>query len=270
MSDWIAQLELSFAFRGEKTVLQHWRHEGPLLVQRPFYPEGDICHIYLVHPPAGVAGGDKLKIDIKMAEQSHALITTPGATKFYRCLPQSEAQSYQCFTVANSATLEFLPQDSIFFIGTDAKLKTDIYLNKHSQLYAWETLCFARPMLKERFAEGRIWSRYHIYMEGRQVLRDSLRIAEGKLSALGEQPLFASSYIYPANESMLEQARTILDEYELKTQHPQGATLVDNILVIRLLGDDNEIVQHYLRELWHVLRPILTQRKAVTPRIWMT
>jgi urease accessory protein len=58
---WQASLNLSFANRFNKTLLVQRKHSGPLTVQRPFYPEGDVCHVYLLHPPGGIVGGDELR-----------------------------------------------------------------------------------------------------------------------------------------------------------------------------------------------------------------
>ena len=81
---WVARLALRFEQRAGRTVLAHRSHEGPLAVQKPFYPEGDVCHVYLLHPPGGVVGGDRLTIEIEVASDAHAVITTPAAGKFYR------------------------------------------------------------------------------------------------------------------------------------------------------------------------------------------
>jgi len=88
---WQAHLSLGFSRRGNQTVLAERRQYGPLTVQRPFYPEGMPCHLYLLHPPGGVVGGDELDVQIKVEPEAHALLTTPGATKFYRSAgPQSK------------------------------------------------------------------------------------------------------------------------------------------------------------------------------------
>ena len=81
---WPAHLDLTFADRAGRTVLAHRRRSGPLAVQRPFYPGDDACHVYLLHPPGGVVGGDTLTIDVRADRDTHALLTTPGATRFYR------------------------------------------------------------------------------------------------------------------------------------------------------------------------------------------
>src|SRR5262245_10241542 len=81
---WEASLDLKFAARGARTVLARRASVGPLVVQRPFYPEGGVAHVYLVHPPGGVVGGDQLRLSVLAEEGAHALLTTPAATKFYR------------------------------------------------------------------------------------------------------------------------------------------------------------------------------------------
>ena len=82
---WQARLELSFQLSGGRTILARRQHVGPLIVQRPFYPEGpEVCHTYLLHPPAGIAAGDRIEAAVSVEEGAHVLLTTPGAAKWYR------------------------------------------------------------------------------------------------------------------------------------------------------------------------------------------
>src|SRR5258708_2362269 len=81
---WKAELGLRFGRVGARSVLLEKRSDGPLVVQKPLYPEGDsVCHAIVVHPPGGIAGGDELHLDVKAAAGAHALLTTPGAGKRY-------------------------------------------------------------------------------------------------------------------------------------------------------------------------------------------
>jgi urease accessory protein len=81
---WHGALALHYRRDGERTIA-HDRHEGPLRVLQRLYPEGPrICHHVLVHPPGGIVGGDHLEIEATLDAATHALITTPGATRFYR------------------------------------------------------------------------------------------------------------------------------------------------------------------------------------------
>src|SRR5580765_6083218 len=80
---WQAELALRFAHRGARTVLASRHQRGPLMVQRPFYPEADgVCHTYVLHPPAGIVGGDQLNLSVTLEAGAHALITTPAATRW--------------------------------------------------------------------------------------------------------------------------------------------------------------------------------------------
>ena len=123
---WHARLEVGIARRGAASVAVHRRHSGPLRLQKALHPEGpSLAHLLVVHPPAGIAGGDRLEIDIDVDVDANALVTTPGATKWYRS-EGARAHQAVALTVARGACLEWLPQENIVFDGADVETSTTI------------------------------------------------------------------------------------------------------------------------------------------------
>lgn len=262
---WKAALRLRFAARPERTVLTERRHSGPLTVQRPFYPEGAPCHLYVLHPPGGVVGGDGLSLDIHLDAHSHALLTMPGATKFYRSAgPVSRL--VQHFQVAENAMLEWLPQDSIFFPGARAALESRFELASGARLLAWESLCLGRPVMQETFSHGQLDSRISLFLDGQPLLHERLRLSGGALARVADFPLLATFFAYPATPELLDLARSQL----ANARAPAGATLLDGLLVVRLLEHDNQRLQATLQQLWRALRPAVAGCQPCPPRIWAT
>src|SRR5687767_8537939 len=123
-ASWTASLALGFEARNDRTVLGTRRSEGPLVVQKPLYPEGpEVCHAIVVHPPGGIAGGDELSLEVK--GEGHALLTTPGAAKWYRSAGPWAKQKL-LFDV--HGTLEWLPRETIVFDGALAALECEVRL----------------------------------------------------------------------------------------------------------------------------------------------
>jgi urease accessory protein len=145
---------LEFAAGPDRTILVHREQRGPLAVQRPFYPEGSTCHVYVLHPPGGLVGGDVLAIEVRVGEGAQALITTPGAAKLYRSLGPTAEQT-QRLRVAAGGSLEWLPQENILFPGAQARLRTELDLEPGAAFIGWEVQCLGRPAIGERFETGR-------------------------------------------------------------------------------------------------------------------
>src|SRR2546426_9221839 len=152
LAPWKADLSLGFSCRNHKSLLSERRSDGPLVVQKPFYPEGDaVCHAIVVHPPAGIAGGDELTLTIQTKPNSSVLLTTPGAGKWYRSAGPRASQKLR-FDVQGD--LEWLPQETIVFNGALAAMDCEVNLGAEARYLGWEILCLGRTGSGARFDQG--------------------------------------------------------------------------------------------------------------------
>ena len=268
---WKAHLNLSFEKRSGKSVLANRTQYGPLTVQRPFYPEGDVCHLYLLHPPGGVVGGDELHINVEAKESANVLITTPGATKFYRSTGKL-AKQIQTLTVLDESSLEWFPQENIFFDDTHTQLVTRVELDETARFIGWEINCYGRPALDELFETGEVETKLEIIRDGKPLLLDRLKIINSEAltspASLNGYPCFGTFIATHVTPELLEAAREAIADIEGNQQI--GITLMDGILVARCLGQYAEQISTPLKLIWAAIRPEVLERDACHPRIWAT
>ncbi len=264
---WQAELELGFTPGPSRTALTHRRRRGPLAVQRPFYPERGVCHTYLLHPPGGVVGGDSLHIQANVSKGAHALVTTPGATKFYLSAGDT-AQQVQILRVAADARLEWLPQENIFFPGAITRLETRIELAEGARFIGWEIHCLGRPVIDERFESGHAGFQLHIVRDGKPLLLERLAVTRERLdgtASLRGLPVNATLVATPAGQTELERVREVLREEPVA-----GVTLLDQLLVARYLGSSTEQCRNLFTQIWAAIRPAVVGCAPCPPRIWFT
>lgn len=264
---WHAWLQLGFERRGEKTILNQRKHQGPLTVQRPFYPEGGVCHVYLLHPPGGVVASDRLHIDIHAHCSAQALITTPAAGKFYRSAGATALQRLD-IQVDDKATVEWLPQETILFEG--AKLQSSININLHptAGFIGWELLVFGRPSCGESFNKGEAVLDWRIFRDNRPLLLEHMLLDKQAFHArwgLNGHAVCATMVALSAGEQEREAVRTLIGDAPR-----QGVTLIDDVLICRALNDKTEPVRRFFENVRRTIRPAILQRSNCTPRIWAT
>lgn len=271
ISRWQAELKLGFEFNHPVSQLKHTWHTGPLRVQRPFYPEEDLPHVYILHPPGGVVASDRLDITVEMDNKAQALLTTPGSTKFYRS-NNSVAEVRQHLIIGEYASLEWFPQENILFPGARVNSQTKIELSHNATFMGWEMVCLGRPSIDERFDNGSLFNRIEIFRQQKPQLRECLRIDTLKdlstITGLRSYPMMALFVATPCDETHLAIVRELIEK--ARTDFPIAATLLDDLLVIRILGYQTEAIQRQLIPIWQVLRPMLLNRAAILPRIWAT
>lgn len=267
---WAASLDLWFGVRNGRTVLARQQRRGPLTVQRAFHPEGEVCHLYLLHPPGGVVGGDRLELSVDLEAGAHALLTAPGAAKVYRSAG-AQAEQSQRLRLGEGAALEWLPQEAILFPGARFRAHTRVELDPGARFIGWEITCLGRPVIGERFAAGTADLGLEVWRAGRPLVVDRLRVtgpdALDAPSGLRGYPVVATLVATGAGAEDLAAARAALPD---PVPILIGLTRVEDLLLARCLAQAVEPVQRTFRALWGILRPHLLGRPACPPRIWAT
>lgn len=270
---WEARLELGYRRRAERTVLASRSHVGPLRVQRDLYPEGPgTCHTIVVHPPGGIAGGDTLALSARLAERSAALLTTPGAGKWYRTQGLA-AQQRLDFDLAPGSSLEWLPQESILFDGAVARMRTCVRLAGDAAYTGWEILCFGRTASGQRFASGALSQETEVFADGERLWAERAQLS-------GDDALFASPVglrghavcgtLLAAGREISNAGLAACRDVPAGAHASAGVTRLPRLLIARWIGDAGEDARRYFSALWARLRPEMRGCTAIEPRIWST
>ena len=272
---WQAKLRLDYSVEAQRCVARHV-HEGPLRVLKALYPEGDrVCHHVLVHPPSGLVGGDELQINLHLQAGAHALITTPGATRFYGSDGLTAQQHVQAH-VAEDATLEWLPLEALAYNRCQAHNQAVFHLAHGSRLIAWDVTALGLPHANQPFVQGQF--QQHLEIAGTWLERGLIDAKDQRLlhSPLGlnghtcvSTLVFAQGHAMAdtLREQVVALARELCESHPLRWQ--SGVSSPDErVVVVRVLSAQVENAMALLRSIWLQWRQQCWQLPAVMPRIW--
>ena len=269
---WEAKLSLHYERRGPRTVLERREHRGPLVVQKSLYPEGEeVCQNIVVHPPAGIVGGDRLALDVEVGVYASAQLCTPGAAKWYRSAGATARQRLT-FTVAAGGVLEWLPQETIVFDGAIAQLETRIALARNAVFLGWEIVCLGRRLAGEQFARGQVAQDVVARRDGSRQWIEQARLAAGS-SFLASSVGLAEQSVFGTFLALAPLVPDVVTANCRKIECRAGevaVTLLPGVLIARYRGDSGEAARDYFAACWKSVRPALAGRDAVPPRIWNT
>ncbi|PWI33469.1 urease accessory protein UreD [Vibrio albus] len=271
---WPAFLSLGFDHGEKKTRMHQMQFQGPLRVQRPFYPEGKVCHVYLLHPPGGLVSGDDLNIQLDCAPDSQVLVTTPSAGKIYRSDSNDIAQKQRVDIQVTDSQCEWLPMETIVFDGAHGILNTHICLYGEAKFVGLDVFCLGRPKSDLPFESGSVEQRLSVYHDDKPLLLERQYLASNDpliAASSGFNGWLVSGMLVAFGLAEPEEAVTLLRNYlENEAITTVSVTYRLKVLVVRYLGDCSEEAQAQLRMCWQLIRPMLMGRQACVPRIWNT
>ena len=274
---WHAHLKLDYSNEANRTVARHL-HDGPLRILQSLYPEGDaICHNVLVHPPGGLVGGDTLDIHITASGNSHGLITTPGATRFYKSDGELALQHTRIH-LKDQARLEWLPMEALCYNGCLAENHLSLTLEPQAEFIGWDVTAFGLPNANLPYERGCFTQ--HIEVPGLWLERGRIDAADTRLMAsplgLAGHCCMASIFFVTGSkldrarrQQALDAARAVIEPHALRAT--AGATSPnDRVVVVRVLAPVVEPAMQLLKGIWAAWRSALWNLPAGNPRIWAT
>ena len=273
---WLAELDIKLVPIADKTHLKQLAFSGPLRIQRPFYPEGGVCHLYVLHPPGGLVSGDQLHIRVHGTRHSQSLLTTPSAGKIYGRDSDGVAQGQRVrLQLSDNAECEWLPQETLIFRDANAELETDIELDSEARFIGWDLVCLGRPAAGERFDKGQVSQRIRLWRNARLLLNERLQLAAGspvQHSRVGFHDHCVFGTLVASAPDLNPECVTRLVE-ALRSQLASPVFTVTHrlgVLLVRYLGDDMNECRAGMWQAWSIVRPVLFGRPVCIPRIWLT
>ncbi len=272
---WHAHLALHYERQGARTLARH-RHEGPLRILQSLYPEGDaICHNVLVHPPSGLVGGDVLDIDIRLDAGTHGLVTTPGATRFYRSEGDAAVQRTRV-QVAAGARLEWLPMEALCYSGCRAENRLTLALEPGAQVLGWDVTALGLPEADQPFVAGSLLQHLEVeggWLERGRIDADDARLMDSPLGLAGQRCIATLFFVSGApidaalRERALDAARDLIEADPLRAQ--AGVTSPEpSVLVVRALAPVVEPAMQLLKSVRNAWRTVLWDLAPNPPRTW--
>jgi urease accessory protein len=272
---WHARLALDYRLEDGRCVARA-EHEGPLRILQTLYPEGDaVAHNVLVHPPGGLVGGDTLEITVRTGPGSHALVTTPGAARFYRSLGEPAVQDTRIALDAGSR-LEWLPLEAICYSGCIAQNRLRMDLAPQSELLGWDVTAFGLPASQLPFEKGSLLQHLELndgWLERGRVDALDHRLMDGPLGLAGHRclaTLFLASgdpIARSRREQALDRANAVIAAQG--TEVVAGATAPGaRVVVVRALAAQVEPALALLKAVRAEWRKTLWNLPPTVPRSW--
>ena len=255
-------LQATIGSSGTRTAALRIHEAGALRLRFPRV--GGACEGIILNTSGGVAGGDRHTVEIALADNAHAALTTQSAEKFYRSEGEL-AQVATRLTLCGSANLAWLPQEAILFDGARLSRRLDVEMAADASLVIKESVVFGRTAMAEAMTHGLFRERWRIRRDGRLILAEDIRL-DGDISATlaraatgrGARAIATIVQIGSGADVTATHLRDVL----AGSSCDAGVSAWNGMLVLRLAGPDPHVVRATSSKILTHLLP------GVSPRIW--
>ncbi len=259
--DLIVEMKL----RDGKTVLGDLRQDGCLKARFP--RPVDLAEVVTLNTSGGVAGGDRLRLSLRVGAGASACFASQAAERFYRALAADPpAQIRTTLRLDSGALAEWLPQESILFDRCALDRSLDVEMPADARFIGVEALVFGRALMGETVRDARLSDTIRIRRNGTLILQEAIR-ANGDLAALLAHPAIGANaaavatLLYVGPDAALR--RDMLREAWNDAAAECAASAWNGILVGRLVAENPAALRASVRTGLNCLR----DRRAL-PRVW--
>ena len=239
------------------------REDGSLRVRCPGPPSAELEAV-IVNTAGGIAGGDRLMLDITAEAGARLLVTTAAAEKVYRTLEAAASIDVKLRLGAGSS-LAWLPQETILFDRARLERAIEVDLADDARLLMAEAIVFGRTGMGEAVNEAFLFDRWRLRRGGQLVHAEATRL-DGAVARKLAQPAVANGgiavatvLVMPADETTIAGVRGLGRELHGEA----GASAWNGLALVRLCAADGEALRHDL------LAVLAAVRRAPLPRLWL-
>jgi len=236
--------------------------EGSLRVRFPGRTARDVEAV-IVNVAGGIAGGDRLDLDIVVGPDARLTVTTAAAEKVYRSLGPDATADVR-LQVGNGGTLHWLPQETILFDRARFRRRIDVDVAEGASLLLAEAMVFGRTAMGEAVRTGSLFDRWRVRRQGRLVFAETVRLGDDVAGALGEPAgaagaaAIATILAVPGDEALVQALRGLNGEFHSEV----AASAWNGIAVARIVARDGAALRGDLTT-------VLTALGARLPRLWL-
>jgi urease accessory protein len=136
---------------GGRTRITELECRAPLQLMRCHHLDAalpDMGHATIVSPSGGVLQGDRLQITVRVGPGARLRLDTPSATRLYR-MPDAPAEQHLSIVVEGDGYLEYLPQPTIPFAGSQFTSRTTCQVALRASLVLAEAVSAGRVAMGE-------------------------------------------------------------------------------------------------------------------------
>jgi urease accessory protein len=261
------------------TFLADSFQEAPLKVVRAFTMEDGTALIHLHNVSGGLLGGDRLAMQIFIANGAKVQLTTTGATRIYRNREGFSATT-QCneISVGKDGMLEYVPDATIPFAGARYLQRTSIELADGAGIFWWEIVAPGREARGELFEYEEFAVNTRVSALGRRIAAEHFCLRPRKVNVssfarFGQYRYLATFYICrvgletEAWRGTEDQLRELTTSMTRRGEILWGvSSLVAHGLVVRCLARNGREILPGLQAIWRSVKRHLYDREAIPPR----